>query len=359
MRIVLIHLCVFGFLFNCRGQSSAVLNWSAYGEMYAGWDDLRAKNHQRPDFLYNHTRSEELALNLALIQASYSDTSWRVKAGLMAGTYSLRNLASEPAGLRSIFEATIGVRLSAKRNIWLEAGVFPSHLGYESAIGMDCPTLTRSLIAENSPYYESGIKILAESPSKKWRYMLAVLNGWQRMAIPDGYYTPALGGQLTHQVNAHWSINYSNFFGDQSADDDVALRQFHNLYAVYRSTKGVLLALCADWGMQPDLNDEERTLSSWYGGAIMSQVPLGNRWKLNGRLEQYVDDRELVAVNPFADGFHLKGYSLGMDYAIGEMLCLRAEVKRFDGPRFHFIQNETTLTNAAHMVNLSLCWRKL
>ncbi len=35
----------------------------------------------------------------------------------------------------------------------------PSHIGFESAVGSDCWNLTRSILAENSPYFESGIKL--------------------------------------------------------------------------------------------------------------------------------------------------------------------------------------------------------
>lgn len=356
-KLVVLTISAIGCI-SLFGQTSADLSWSAYMEWYAGWDDLRAKNHQRPDFIYNHSRSDELALNLALIQAAYGDSLWQVKGGWMVGNYAARNLATEPAGFRSIYSASLSLRLQAKHDAWLELGVFPSHLGYESVIGWDCPNLTRSLIAENSPYYESGIKFSAASVSRKWKYMLAVLNGWQRIAVPAGYFLPALGGQLTYQPNAKWTINYSNFVGDQSSDDDLALRHFHNFYAVYRTTKGRQFTWCADLGFQPNLSDEERPVGHWFGGAFMAQWPIGQRLRLNGRVEQYVDNDELVANNPYSDLFHLKGYSLGFDYSIGKAFCLRSEVKRLDGPTYHFIQNESELTNVAHMVHVSLCWKR-
>jgi hypothetical protein len=42
----------------------------------------------------------------------------------------------------------------------------PSHIGFESAIGKDCATLTRSILADNSPYYEAGVKIDITSKTK-------------------------------------------------------------------------------------------------------------------------------------------------------------------------------------------------
>jgi hypothetical protein len=358
MKFVFVLVCIASSLSDLSGQSSDTLNWDAYMEWYVGWDDLRNKEHQRPDFLYNHSRSEEFALNLALVQANHGDSTYQIKGGFMVGNYASRNLSAEPAGFRSIYAAAVSIRLQAKHDIWLESGVFPSHIGFESAIGMDNPNLTRSLIAENSPYYESGVKMTGLSVSKKWKYLLALLNGWQRIAVPSGYFLPAIGGQITYQPNAKWIVNYSNFVGDQDGSRDVELRHFHNFYLVYRTIKELQLTWCGDIGFQPDLQVDERPISHWYGWAFMAQLPLCDRMNINGRIEQYVDDHELVVNNPYSNAFHLKGYSVGFDYRFGKGFCLRSEFKRLYGQRYHFIQNQTQLTNVSHMMHVSLCWKK-
>jgi hypothetical protein len=52
--------------------------------------------------------------------------------------------------LKNIYEANVGISLNKKNNLWVDAGVMPSHIGFESAISMDNWYLTRSLLAENS-----------------------------------------------------------------------------------------------------------------------------------------------------------------------------------------------------------------
>lgn len=59
---------------------------------------------------------------------------------------------------------------------WLDAGIYPSHIGLESAVGKDNRTLTRSLAAENSPYYESGARITYVTPNNAWTLCAHVLN---------------------------------------------------------------------------------------------------------------------------------------------------------------------------------------
>ena len=83
----------------------------------------------------------------------------RANLALMAGTYAQDNLSAEQDALKLINEANVGFKISKTKNIWIDAGIMPSHIGWESAIGKDNMNLTRSLAAENSPYFETGAKI--------------------------------------------------------------------------------------------------------------------------------------------------------------------------------------------------------
>jgi hypothetical protein len=117
----------------------------------------------------------------------------------MAGTYPEYNLSSEPELLRHIYEANVGIRVLKKAEVWLDAGIFPSHIGFERAINTDSRTLTRSILAENSPYYEAGARLSYKTQNGKWYAAALLLNGWQRVKRPDGNNTPAFGTQLTFE----------------------------------------------------------------------------------------------------------------------------------------------------------------
>ena len=121
------------------------LTFSGYAEIFYAWDFNADKytNPAPPLFLYNYNRHNEVNLNLALVKAAYTAPKLRANMALMAGSYPSANLASEPDGFRYVFEANAGVRLG--KRMWLDVGILPSHLGFESAIGKDNPTLTRSL----------------------------------------------------------------------------------------------------------------------------------------------------------------------------------------------------------------------
>ena len=107
-------------------------------------------------FLYSHNRHNEFNVNLAFIKGSYNKEKIRGNIAIAAGTYTNANYAAEPGVLKNIYEGNVGLKISKTKNVWIDAGIFSSHIGYESAHSPSCWSLTRSLVAENSPYFESG-----------------------------------------------------------------------------------------------------------------------------------------------------------------------------------------------------------
>ena len=152
--------------------------------------------------------SPKVNLNLGFVKANYTTEKVRGNFALMGGTYAQYNLAAEQGLLKNIFEANIGVKISNKKNIWIDAGIMPSHIGFESAIGKDCWNLTRSILAENSPYYESGIKLSYTSTNEKLYLAAMYLNGWQRIQRVIGNQSPAFGTQLIYKLVMIYLIVY-------------------------------------------------------------------------------------------------------------------------------------------------------
>lgn len=116
------------------------MTFSAYGELYYSYDFSNPQNHEKPNFLYNHKRHNELNANLLLVKANYLDKNYRTNIGLMVENYTQYNLASDPNCIQFIYEANMGFKISKKHNLRLDAGIIPSHIGFESAISADCWT---------------------------------------------------------------------------------------------------------------------------------------------------------------------------------------------------------------------------
>jgi hypothetical protein len=207
---------------------------SGYVETYYNYDFNRPLNNTTPSFLYNFNRANEVNLNLAYIKAAYSSDKVRVNFTFATGTYMNANYAAEPGLLKNIYEGNIGVRLSSKNNLWIDAGVLPSHIGWESAVGKDNATLSRSLAAENSPYFETGARLSYTSKSEKWYLSALVLNGWQRIQRVDGNTTPAFGTQVTFRPSSKILLNSSTFIGNDKPDSVRQMRYFHDFYGVFQ-----------------------------------------------------------------------------------------------------------------------------
>ncbi len=139
---------------------------SGFVDVYYMYDFNQPTQTGRQPFLFNHNRHNEMNLNLGFIKLEASHKKYRSKLALQAGTYVNDNYAAEPETYKSLFEANVGFSLNKKNNLWLDAGIFPSHIGFESAISSDNWTLTRSILAENSPYFLAGAK-LGYAPTEK------------------------------------------------------------------------------------------------------------------------------------------------------------------------------------------------
>ncbi len=141
-------------MFFSKAQSSDSLKtenkvtFSAYAELFYTYDFNEPGNHMRQNFLYSYNRHNEMNLNLGLVKANFQSENIRANLALMAGTYAQDNMVAEQNALRYVNEANVGIRLSKNKNLWIDAGIMPSHIGWESAIGKDNVNLTRSLAAE-------------------------------------------------------------------------------------------------------------------------------------------------------------------------------------------------------------------
>lgn len=312
-------------LFSQTTDSTAKLTVSGYLEAYYSYGFNQPVTNDRPSFVYSHNRHNEFNVNLGFIKAAYTSERVRGNLALMAGTYTNANLAAEPGTLRNIFEANAGIKLSKTKNVWLDAGVFASHIGFESAISKDCWTLTRSLMADNTPYYETGAKIGYTSGNGKWFLSGLVLNGWQQMRRADGNTRLALGTQITFKPTGKVTLNSSTFLGGRP-DNSNRTRFFHNLYGIFQLSEKLGLTADFDYGV-----DQRQTGSStydaWASWVAILKYQLSSKVGVAGRIENYTDRKGLVISTTTPNDFQTMGYSVNLDYAPISNMLWRIEAR--------------------------------
>ncbi len=306
---------------EAQNDTTASLTFSGYAEVYYCYDMGKPMYHKRPEFLYNHKRHNQVSLNLAYLKAAFASQKTRANLALMVGNYAQYNLAAEPTWAQFVYEANVGVKLSKKQNLWLDAGIMPSHIGFESAVGADCWTLTRSLVAENSPYYEAGIKLSFLNKKENLTVAALLLNGWQRIQSDDSFDKLAFGLQLNYKPSEQLTLNYSNFFGYENPDDQSQLRTYQNFYAIWDGNFGLGITAGFDFGKEEDRGD-------WYSPVFILKWQFSDKWRITNRYEYISDPNQVVAKSGMEGGVDVLGISLGYDYFISEQSMLRIEARQ-------------------------------
>jgi hypothetical protein len=191
---------------------------SGYAEPYYSFAFDKPLGDARPSFIYSYNKNDEIAVNLAFLKGSYNTDNIRANFALGVGSYMNANYSTEPGVLQNLYQGNAGIKLSREHNLWFDVGVFPSHIGFETPVGKDNWTLTRSLGADNTPYYESGAKISYTSKDKAWFVSALILNGWQHIRPVPRNTTPSFGTQITYKPSPGVTLNSSTFIGNDYPD---------------------------------------------------------------------------------------------------------------------------------------------
>ncbi|MGX5818017.1 porin [Chitinophaga lutea] len=336
---------------SATAQEEPAFKVSGYAEIYYGYDLNQPLNHERPSFIYNHSRHNEVNLNLAYLKGAYTSDRIRANLALMAGTYAQYNLAAEQDLLRHVFEANAGVRIG--KGLWVDAGIMPSHIGFESAVGKDCYTLTRSIMAENTPYYETGVKV-SWAPNDKWSLAAFYLNGWQRIRRPDGNQTPAAGTQVTFKPSGKVTLNWSTFIGNDKPDSVRQMRYFNDIYGIFRVTDKFTLVAACDYGIEQKPKGESGT-NTWYSPMAIARYAFTDKWAMAARYEYYSDEHGVIIATGTPNGFRTSGWSLNLDMAPLPNALFRIEGKLYDSRDDIFLRKErATGSNAAVTASLAV-----
>lgn len=354
MKTLLIIAATLLIGINADAQDEPKIKISGYLETYYSYDFNNAADHNRPWFIYSHNRNNEVNLNLGYIKANYDSENIRANLAFMAGNYANANLSAEPGVLKNVLEANAGIKLSKKANLWLDAGVFSSHIGFESAVSKDCWVLTRNISSENTPYFESGAKVTYITEDGKFTAVVLYLNGWQRMTRQDGNSKAAGGMQLTWKPTEKITVNYSNYLGTEGADSVRVNRLYHNLYGIFQLSNAFGITVGVDYGTQ------QKTKGSSDRMHIISPVAIARytfnpQWAVAGRFEYYRDKDGMLISTDTANGFKTTGYSMNVDYAPVKNAVVRLEGKVYDSKDKVFLRDKSAVNyNAAVTASIAV-----
>lgn len=305
-------------------------------------------------------RANEFNLNLGFIEANVSSEKLRGRLALQAGTSVQANYSAEPTNgavsgsdlSRHVQEARLGYKVSPKT--WIDAGIFFAHVGAETWISRDNIVLTRSLVADYSPYYMSGVK-LTHAASEALTLQLLVTNGWQN--ISENNTDKNIGTGMEYSIK-NISFAYNTLIGNEVSPDLLGTartsksRHYHNF--VVRNKNADSLEWIAEFDMGFQRKSVGSGNSDWLGTSLMARYKVSETQKLALRVEHFRDPDQILIVTGQVQSFSVFGGSVGWDQILESYLLWRTEVRYLSADEKVFPKGVSEVSESNTTVTTSL-----
>ena len=260
-----------------------------------GWiDGYYAWNGNHPDPKVNWFegvgttahRADEPALNVAALELIHDPKPFGVHLVVVAGDSADVVHAGEPHPhrhpIRNLYQASISYAAPVGRGLQLEAGVYPSHIGFEGFFSKDNWNYTRGWLGEFSPFYQTGIKA-SYAWSSKWSGQVHLMRGWQ--LIGDNNSAPAIGTQLAYD-GGRLSGSLNTFIGPELPHDNTHLRTFGDLIGSWKATAKLTVAASLDRGRQ---DYPGSVAANWLGVSAWARYAFDDRHAVAARADRFRD----------------------------------------------------------------------
>ena len=281
-------------------------------------------------------RNNQFGLNMAMISLAYKST--KIRSNI---TFHYGDIAEStwPTKYNLIQEANAGVQLIKK--LWLDVGVFRSHIGLESTQPRENVTSSMSLANVYEPYYFSGAK-LTYNLNTKLSLQLNAFNSFS--SIIETNKNKLIGTSVIYSPNQALTLTYNFITGDDTPDSSKIKHQryYHNLYLTYQKKK---LSLGAEFnfGIQ-DYSKiiETNTLSTAYmnSSLVVLKHQTFEQFGFYGRGEWFSDLNEMISAGSKM-GKYTWGSTLGTEYKPSKNIAISVEGRYLKSEKPNFIYNNS------------------
>lgn len=319
-------LLIYQNSFAQQEKKESGLKITGYTEIFYAYDFNQPQSHIRQPFFYTFNRHNEINVNIARIKASYETENMRTHFALMAGTYPEDNMVAEQGMLKYVEEASIGMKISKNRNLWVDAGIMPSYIGLEGEISKDNLTLTRTVAIANSPFFMTGVKVSYLTDNNKWALTAGLFNGWQKIKRDESASNSlAFGTKVVYSPNNKWIFNSSTYIGKDPATE-TKIRYFHDFYAMFKPTEKLEFDFVFDIGAEQAEKDSKK-YNIWWSPNLIAKYHFTPKFSTAGRIEYYHDSKNVMGAAPLGDKFQIFGASVNFDYLIHNNVMWRLEFR--------------------------------
>lgn len=293
-------------------DTAVTVSFGGFVDSYYAYDFGRPPNFDRP-FTTQAVRHDEFNVNLAYVEAKVSGPRVRGRLALQAGTCVQTAYGAEPTiGTvsgpnlsRFIQEAVAGYQITP--SLWVDGGIFLSHVGMENWASRDNLTYTRSLSFDFTPGYLSGVKLTWQA-TPRLSALLTVVNGWGN--ISENNHDKAVGARLDYARSPSTTFSYYNFVGNEASSS--RLRVFNGVGFKSGLTSAFTVQGNFDYGRQQQAVSGS---DSWWSAGLIGKLQVTPVVGVSGRAERYQDPDQVIVVTGSPDGFKATMGSLGLDVA--------------------------------------------
>ncbi|HEY9228075.1 MAG TPA: porin [Gemmatimonadaceae bacterium] len=314
-------------------DTAITIKYGGFVDTYYAYDFARPPTFDRSffggaTFTTQPARSNEFNVNLAFLEANLSGNRMHGRVAFQAGTSVQSNYAGEPANgfisgpllARHIQEAYGGYQVGKK--VWVDAGIFYSNMGMEGWVSRDNPTYTRSLVADYSPYYSSGVRTIWQAtPTIALR--LDVVNGWQNISETNIH--KGAGMRIDYTPFSTTTVSYYNFFNGEV----LGRTRVYNGIGVKSTTGRATLLAEMDLGtLDPTFHSDSASL--WWGYTAVVRWRITSAVAIVGRYEGFYDRDQIVVVTGLVAPYEGPAASFGVDVVPQSRFMWRTEVRGFN-----------------------------
>jgi hypothetical protein len=325
-----------------------------YLDSYYSFDFNQPKNDYIP-YLVSSNHHNELSINLALIDLKFHTERFHARIAPGFGTYMQSNYASEPKGLNSIFESSLGLKLFKNKGHWLDFGVFNSPISNESPVSKDHFLYTRSLSSEYVPYYLAGIKSTWKL-SEKLNFYAYLVNGWQQ--IKDQNKSKSVITQFEYKPKDEHLFNWNVYLGNERSvlTPTYRNRYFTDVYWVFKPSKKFNLISTFYVGFQEKKDSfNHKNVANWWQCNTVVKYSFNPKHSIAARIEYYNDSQNIVVSNLNQNKpFSVVSSGLCYNFQPNEHSMFRLDARYFDSKDILFTNQKITDSKTNFMLTANI-----
>ena len=279
-------------------------------------------------------RNNQFGLNMAMISLSYRSKKIRSNVSIHYGDIAE---STWPKKFNMIQEANAGIELF--KNLWLDAGVFRSHIGLESTQPRENITSSMTLANVYEPYFFSGAK-LTYLINSKLSLQLNTFNSFN--SIVETNKNKLFGSSVVFAPNENLSITYNFITGDETPDSVNLKHQrfYHNLYATYQKNK-ISIGAEFNYGIQEySKHINTTTVGTAYmnSSLLLFKHQTLKKIAFYTRVEWFNDEDEILSIGSNM-GKYTWGATAGIEYKPAKNMALSIEGRQLDSEKENFYYN--------------------